>query len=85
MSSGTITSVRGGWAGDKPRIRIFCTTSSLKLASNYRHLLVIYRFSSSLQERPPIDLSEEIRRLQLLDSRNAGCQTGEKAQQRLVG
>src|SRR5258708_38200329 len=49
---------------DKPWSRTIRTTSSLKLASNCRRLLVIYCFSSSIQDCPPIDLSEEIRPLQ---------------------
>lgn len=49
---------------DKPWSRTIRTTSSLKLASNFRRLLVIYRFSSSIPDCPPIDLSEEIRPLQ---------------------
>jgi len=46
---------------DNPWSRTIRTTSSLKLASNCRRLLVIYLFPSSIPDCPPIDLSEEIR------------------------
>src|SRR5258708_36763395 len=58
---------------DKPWSRTIRTTSSLKLASNCRRLLVIYCFSSSIQDCPPIDLSEEIRPLQCV--RSTRCST----------
>jgi hypothetical protein len=46
---------------DKPWFRTVRPTSSLRLVSNCRCLLVIYCFSSSIQACPHIDLSEEIR------------------------